>query len=35
MQHILKVNVGDKAESEGLVVEFHIFFDFKNNSYFL
>ena len=36
MQHILKVNVGDKAESGGLVVEVYILFYLKNNnSYFL
>lgn len=35
MQHILKVNMGDNTENEGLVVEFYIFFDFKNNNYFL
>lgn len=35
MQHILKVNVGDNAERVGLVVDFYIFFDFKNDSYFL
>lgn len=35
MQHILEVNVEYKAEREGLVGDFCIFFDFKNNSYFL
>lgn len=35
MQCILKVNVGDKAESGVLVVDFNILFYLKNNRYFL